>query len=59
MGDRYGKVESGTRASNDVRLLTNWTVDDIESWFMVHAAAANASKIVDPEADLFVQGFDR
>jgi len=34
-------------------------VDDIESWFMVHAAAANASKIVDPEADLFVQGFDR
>lgn len=56
MDDRYGRVESSTRAGND--LPTNYTVDNVESWLVVHAAAANAGKIVDPEADLFVQGFD-
>ena len=59
MGDRYENVESSTRTDNDVPLPTNWTVEAVKRWLMVHAAAANAGKTVDPEADLFAQGFDR
>jgi hypothetical protein len=59
MCDRYEKVESSTRAGIDVPLPMNWTVESVEHWLMVHAAAANADKTVDPETDLFAQGFDR
>jgi hypothetical protein len=59
MGDRYENVECSTRAGNDVPLPANWTVEAVKRWLMVHAAAANAGKTVDPEADLFAQGFDR
>jgi len=59
MGDRYEQVEGSTRAGIDVPLPTNWTAEDVESWLMVHAAAVNADRAVDPEADLFALGFDR
>jgi hypothetical protein len=59
MGDRYENVESSNKAGIDVPLPANWTVEDVKRWLMVHAAAANAGKTVDPEADLFAQGFDR
>ncbi|KAG1744621.1 putative aminoadipate reductase [Suillus paluster] len=54
----YEKVEGSTRAGIDVPLPTNWTADDVENWLMVHAAAVNADKSVDPDADFFAQGFD-
>jgi len=59
MGDRYEAVESSTDAGIHVPLPSSWTVEDVKSWLMVHAAAANAGKAVDPETDLFAQGFDR
>ena len=59
MGDRYEKVEVSTGLGIDVSLPTNWTVEAVESWLMVHAGAVNAGKAVDPDADFFAQGFDR
>jgi hypothetical protein len=58
-GDRYEKVEDSTRAGIDVPLPTSWTAEDVEGWLEVHAAAVNADKAVEPDTDLFVQGFDR
>ncbi|KAG2095134.1 putative aminoadipate reductase [Suillus discolor] len=54
----YEKVGGSTRAGIDVPLPTSWTVEDVEGWLKIHAAAANADKEVDPDADLFTQGFD-
>ncbi|KAG2117013.1 putative aminoadipate reductase [Suillus discolor] len=54
----YEKVEGSTRAGIDVPLPTSWTAEDVEEWLKVHAAAVNADKEVDPDADLFTQGFD-
>ncbi|KAG2145295.1 putative aminoadipate reductase [Suillus bovinus] len=54
----YEKVEGSVRAGTDVPLPTSWTAEDVEGWLKVHAAAVNADKAVDPEADLFAQGFD-
>ncbi|KAG1790286.1 putative aminoadipate reductase [Suillus plorans] len=54
----YEKVEGSTRAGIDIPLPTSWTAEDVEGWLKVHAAAVNADKEVDPDADLFTQGFD-
>ncbi|KAG0703313.1 putative aminoadipate reductase [Suillus ampliporus] len=54
----YEKVEGSTRAGIDVPLPTNWTAEDVEGWLMVHAAAVNSDKAVDPDTDVFAQGFD-
>ncbi|KAG2361461.1 putative aminoadipate reductase, partial [Suillus spraguei] len=54
----YETVEGSTRAGLDVPLPTSWTTEDVEEWFRVHAAAVNADKAVNPDADLFAQGFD-
>jgi len=57
--NRYEKVEGSTRAGIDVPLPTSWTPEDVEGWLSVHAAAVNDNKAVDPDTDLFSQGFDR
>jgi thioester reductase-like protein/acyl-CoA synthetase (AMP-forming)/AMP-acid ligase II len=54
----YQTVEGSAKAGNDVPLPTSWTAEDVEEWLKVHAAAVNADKAVDPDADLFAQGFD-
>lgn len=58
MSVRYDKVESG-RTGIDIPLPTSWTMEDVESWLMLHAVSVNAGKAVDPGTDLFAQGFDR
>lgn len=58
MSVRYDKVESG-RTGIDIPLPTSWTMEDVESWLMLHAVSVNAGKAVDPDTDLFAQGFDR
>ncbi|KAG2046459.1 hypothetical protein BDR06DRAFT_1037076 [Suillus hirtellus] len=47
----YETVKGSTRAGIN-------TAEDVEGWLKVHAAAVNADKEVDPDADLFTQGFD-
>ncbi|KAG2050383.1 putative aminoadipate reductase [Suillus hirtellus] len=54
----YEKVAGSTRAGIDVPLPTSWTAEDVERWLMVYAAVVNADKEVDPDRDLFTQGFD-
>ncbi|KAG1853286.1 acetyl-CoA synthetase-like protein [Suillus tomentosus] len=54
----YEKAEGSTRVGIDVPLPTSWTVEDAEGWLKVHAAAVNADKGVDLDADFFTQGFD-
>ncbi|KAG1870691.1 putative aminoadipate reductase [Suillus subalutaceus] len=54
----YETVEGSAKAGIDVPLPTSWTAADVEEWLKVHAAAVNADKAVDPDADLFAQGFD-
>ncbi|KAG1853273.1 putative aminoadipate reductase [Suillus tomentosus] len=54
----YEKVEGSTRIAIDIPLPTSWTAEDVEGWLKVHAATVNADKEVDPDADLFTQGFD-
>ncbi|OJA13311.1 hypothetical protein AZE42_09976 [Rhizopogon vesiculosus] len=55
----YEKVEGSAKSGIDVPLPRSWTAEDVESWLMIHAAAANAGKAVDCHTDLFAQGFDR
>jgi len=59
MGGRYDRMESNGISGSDVSLPTNWTAEDVESWLMIHVAAVNDNTTVDPDADLFAQGFDR
>ncbi|KAG2361463.1 putative aminoadipate reductase [Suillus spraguei] len=54
----YETVEGSARAGIDVPLPASWTTEDVEEWLRVHATAVNADKAVDPDADLFAQGFD-
>ncbi|KAG1835812.1 putative aminoadipate reductase [Suillus subalutaceus] len=54
----YEKVEGSARAGIDVPLPISWTAEDVEGWLTVHATAVNADKAVDPDTDLFAQGFD-
>ncbi|KAG2068654.1 putative aminoadipate reductase [Suillus decipiens] len=54
----YEKVEGSTKAGIDVPLPTNWIAEDVEEWLKVHATTVNADKVVDPDTDLFAQGFD-
>ncbi|OJA09801.1 hypothetical protein AZE42_09532, partial [Rhizopogon vesiculosus] len=54
----YEKVEGSTMVGVGVPLPTNWTVEETESWLMVHVVAVNAGKAVHPDTDLFAQGFD-
>lgn len=58
-GDRYETVEGSTTAGINVPPPSSWTVEDVESWLLIHAAAANGGNPVDRHADLFAQGFDR
>jgi len=59
IGERYEEVEVSIRAGINVPLPRNWTAEDVESWLVVHATAANGDKAVDCHTDLFAQGFDR
>ncbi|KAG1835273.1 putative aminoadipate reductase [Suillus variegatus] len=54
----YETVEGSARAGIDVPLPTSWTAEDVKAWLKVHATAVNAEKAVDPDVDLFAQGFD-
>ncbi|OJA12944.1 hypothetical protein AZE42_10233 [Rhizopogon vesiculosus] len=54
----YETAEGSAKAGIDVPLPRSWTAEDVESWLLIHAAAANAGKAVDCHTDLFAQGFD-
>ncbi|KAG2364532.1 putative aminoadipate reductase [Suillus spraguei] len=58
INDLYEKVEGSNRIGIDVPLPTSWATEDVEEWLKAHATAVNADKAVDPDADLFAQGFD-
>ncbi|KAI6042371.1 putative aminoadipate reductase [Pisolithus marmoratus] len=54
----YESVEASATAGIDVSLPSEWTTANVENWLMVHAAAVNSNKPVNPGVDLFEQGFD-
>ena len=59
VGNSYEHAEGSAGTGTDVLLPTSWTTENVESWLIVHAMAVNAGVVVDPDTDLFVQGFDR
>ncbi|EGN93427.1 hypothetical protein SERLA73DRAFT_115874 [Serpula lacrymans var. lacrymans S7.3] len=52
-------VEAITSASSDVELPTDWSEEALVVWLGEHAARVNSGRKVDPEVDVFEQGFDR
>ena len=59
VGNSYEQAEGSAGTRTDVLLPTSWTTKNVENWLIVHAMAVNAGVVVDPDTDLFVQGFDR
>ena len=55
---RYKTVE-GSSGSATVTPPKSWSVEDLRPWLLEHAASVNEGKPIDPEKDLFQQGFDR
>ncbi|KAI6117048.1 hypothetical protein EDD16DRAFT_1708011 [Pisolithus croceorrhizus] len=54
----YESVEASATAGIEVPLPSEWTPPKIEVWLVIHATAVNSNKPVDPDVDLFDQGFD-
>ncbi|KAI5992131.1 hypothetical protein EDD15DRAFT_2519217 [Pisolithus albus] len=55
----YESVEASATAGIDVPLPSEWTISNVVDWLVVHATAVNLDEPVDPDPDLFEQGFDR
>ncbi|EGN94883.1 hypothetical protein SERLA73DRAFT_162904 [Serpula lacrymans var. lacrymans S7.3] len=56
---RIGYVEASTTVNKDVELPKDWSEESLVVWLGEHAARVNSDKKVDPEVDVFEQGFDR
>ncbi|KAL4077419.1 putative nonribosomal peptide synthetase, partial [Scleroderma citrinum] len=54
----YESVEASATAGIEVPLPAEWTPAQVKDWLMVHATAVNSDTSVNPEVDLFEQGFD-
>lgn len=57
--ERYETVEASAKESEKVEPPQSWLEGDLEPWLIKHAVDIMSSEIVDPQADLFEQGFDR
>ncbi|KAI6125333.1 putative nonribosomal peptide synthetase [Pisolithus croceorrhizus] len=55
----YQSVEASAITGIEVPLPSEWTPPKIEGWLVIHATAVNTNQPVDPDVDLFDQGFDR
>ncbi|TFY63083.1 hypothetical protein EVJ58_g3467 [Rhodofomes roseus] len=53
----YKTVEESSSA-HGVAPPPSWDVKDVQSWLAEHAAGINDERVVDPDRDLFEQGFD-
>ncbi|KAL4071516.1 hypothetical protein V8B97DRAFT_1960480 [Scleroderma yunnanense] len=54
----YQSVEASTTAGIEVPLPSEWKPSEVKDWLMVHATMVNSDTPVNPEVDLFEQGFD-
>ncbi|KAI6102822.1 putative aminoadipate reductase [Pisolithus sp. B1] len=54
----YESVEASATAGIEVLLPSEWTPPKIKDWLVIHATAVNSNEPVDPDVDLFDQGFD-
>ncbi|KAI6138696.1 putative non-ribosomal peptide synthetase [Pisolithus thermaeus] len=54
----YQSVEASAITGIEVPLPSEWTPPKIEGWLVIHATAVNTNQPVDPDVDLFDQGFD-
>nr|F8P9P5.2 RecName: Full=Adenylate-forming reductase Nps11; AltName: Full=Benzoic acid reductase; AltName: Full=Nonribosomal peptide synthase-like enzyme 11; Short=NRPS-like [Serpula lacrymans var. lacrymans S7.9]ANX99775.1 benzoic acid reductase [Serpula lacrymans] len=54
----YDTVEASTTVNKDVELPKDWSEESLVVWLGEHAARVNSDKKVDPEVDVFEQGFD-
>lgn len=54
----YESVEASITAGINVPLPSEWTIPNVVDWLVVHATAVNSDEPVDPDVDLFEQGFD-
>ncbi|KAJ7052222.1 putative aminoadipate reductase [Mycena amicta] len=53
----YDTIEASGNAANDVAPPVSWAAQDLEGWLLMHAGLLTG-KDLDPETDLFNQGFD-
>lgn len=56
---RYETVEASAQSVSDVEPPATWGATDVEAWLASQAADINSAHTLDPDADLFSQGFDR
>ena len=56
---RYDSVEASATAGIEVPLPSEWTSPQVKDWLMLHSTAVNSETPVNPDVDLFEQGFDR
>lgn len=55
---RYETVENSS-GIKDIMPPKSWTFEDVQDWLSEHSAAVNDGRPLDPNIDLFEQGFDR
>ncbi|KAI6156286.1 putative nonribosomal peptide synthetase [Pisolithus thermaeus] len=54
----YGTVEASATAGIEAPLPSERATPNVEDWLVAHATAVNSDEFVDPDVDLFEQGFD-
>ncbi|KAH7890598.1 acetyl-CoA synthetase-like protein [Phlebopus sp. FC_14] len=54
----YEIVEASSQLPHGMTGPSAWTAEALQGWLMEHAAAISSGRKIDPDTDLFAQGFD-
>lgn len=56
---RYETVDASSEAPDGLAAPSAWTTEGLEAWLLEHARIISSKSSIDPQADIFAQGFDR
>ena len=56
---RYETVDASSEGPEGLAGPPAWTSSVLGEWLLEHARTISSNGVVDPQADLFAQGFDR
>ncbi|KIJ59318.1 hypothetical protein HYDPIDRAFT_118655 [Hydnomerulius pinastri MD-312] len=54
----YNAVEASSQSPNGLAGPSAWSGEELEEWLTEHASAISSGREIDPDDDLFAQGFD-
>jgi nucleoside-diphosphate-sugar epimerase len=54
----YETVDASSEAPDGLAAPSAWTTEGLEAWLLEHARIISSKSSIDPQADIFAQGFD-